>query len=376
MASTSVKTFAVLAALLAPPLAATTTAAARNNLYFVETFDDGNVFESGKWTKSNKEKYQDQPVLIKPAFNSAPELLDDKGIELTKEMKFYGFGSKFPSPLVVKDQDLVVQYEFKSDSFQCGGAYVKLPQASVLSNFEELDNDTPYTIMFGPDRCGSTNKVHFILQHQNPVTNKWEEKHFVDAPSAKTDSQTHLYTLHLRKDNSFAIYIDKKLEKEGSLLTSMQPSVNPEKVIDDPTDSKPSDWVDDAKIIDSEATKPADWDESQPSTIPDAEAVKPTGWLDDLEPMIDDPEAEKPSDWDDEEVCSSSFLSSTPFRTASGMPLRSQIPFAVSAVVLGPLPAFAILFTKANGPRHISTILSTRASGRHDKLTIPTTLKI
>jgi calnexin len=308
MASTSVKTFAVLAALFAPPLSATT---GRNNLYFVETFDDGNVFESGKWVKSNQEKYQDQPILIKPAMNSPPELLEDKGIELTKEMKFYAFGSKFPSPMVVKDQDLVVQYEFKSDSFQCGGAYVKLPQASMLSNFEELDNDTPYTIMFGPDRCGSTNKVHFILQHQNPLTSKWEEKHFVDAPSAKTDSDTHLYTLHLRKDNSFAIYIDKKLEKEGNLLTSMQPSVNPEKIIDDPTDSKPLDWVDDAKIIDPEATKPADWDESEPSTIPDAEAVKPAGWLEDIEAMIDDPEAEKPSDWDDEEVCCS-FISFPP----------------------------------------------------------------
>jgi len=32
--------------------------------------------------------------------------------------------------------------------------------------------------MFGPDKCGDTNKVHFILRHQNPVSKEWEEKHF------------------------------------------------------------------------------------------------------------------------------------------------------------------------------------------------------
>lgn len=300
------KTLTVLAAILTPfTTHATTTINPKNypNFVFLETFDDvTNVFDSGKWVKSGKPKYQDQPVSIKPSINSPPELSDDKGVELTQEMRFYGFGSKFSSPLVVKDQDLVVQYEFKTDSFQCGGAYVKLPQASALSKFEDLDNDTPYTIMFGPDRCGSTNKVHFILQHQNPLTKKWEEKHFIDAPAAKTDGKTHLYTLHLRKDNTFAIYIDKKLEKEGNLLTSMEPSVNPPKTIDDPTDEKPSDWVDEAKIVDPDARKPDDWDESQPATIPDPDAMKPAGWLDDIDPMIDDPEAEKPSDWDDEEV--------------------------------------------------------------------------
>ena len=38
--------------------------------------------------------------------------------------------------------------------------------------------DSPYIVMFGPDKCGDTNKVHFILRHQNPVSKEWEEKHF------------------------------------------------------------------------------------------------------------------------------------------------------------------------------------------------------
>ena len=28
---------------------------------------------------------------------------------------------------------------------------------------------TPYTIMFGPDKCGSDSKLHFIFRHTNPL---------------------------------------------------------------------------------------------------------------------------------------------------------------------------------------------------------------
>jgi hypothetical protein len=45
--------------------------------------------------------------------------------------------------------------------------------------------------------------------------------------------------------------------------------------IDDPTDEKPKDWVDEAQIKDPDAVKPDDWDESAPATIPDEDAVKP-----------------------------------------------------------------------------------------------------
>ena len=36
---------------------------------------------------------------------------------------------------------------------------------------------TPYTIMFGPDRCGSDAKLHFIFRHVNPKNRTVEEKH-------------------------------------------------------------------------------------------------------------------------------------------------------------------------------------------------------
>jgi calnexin len=49
--------------------------------------------------------------------------------------------------------------------------------------------------MFGPDKCGSTNKVHFIFRHKNPMTGEWEEKHLKNPPAPKITKTTALYTL-------------------------------------------------------------------------------------------------------------------------------------------------------------------------------------
>lgn len=58
---------------------------------------------------------------------------------------------------------------------------------------------TPYTIMFGPDKCGEDYKLHFIFRHKNPKTGEYEEKHAkkpdADLRSYFTDKKTHLYTL-------------------------------------------------------------------------------------------------------------------------------------------------------------------------------------
>ena len=52
--------------------------------------------------------------------------------------------------------------------------------------------------MFGPDKCGTENKYHFIVRYKNPVKGTYEEKHakksqLVD--SYYNDGKTHLYTL-------------------------------------------------------------------------------------------------------------------------------------------------------------------------------------
>lgn len=154
---------------------------------------------------------------------------------------------------------------------------------------------------FGPDRCGSTNKVHFIFRHANPLTGEIEEKHLTAPPAPRISKTTALYTLVVRPDQTFEIKINGESLKKGSLLKDFSPSVNPPKEIDDPEDSKPSDWVDLPKISDPSATKPEDWDEDAPQFIDDESASKPDDWLVDEPATIPDPDAEKPEEWSDED---------------------------------------------------------------------------
>lgn len=273
------------------------------NSRFIERFDGEDSFLSEKWVKSLDSKYVDQPVKIKSSDAPLKGFENDKGVELTQEMKYYGFGTTFSKPFYPKNgKELVLQYDLKiQETLTCGGAYIKMPRSSDSFVMSQLNSQTPYTIMFGPDKCGNNNKVHFILQYQNPINLIWEEKHFNETIPALTDKKTHLYTLQIKDDNFFEIFIDKKLKKSGNLLTHMNPPINPLKEIDDPNDFKPVNWIDEKQIEDLNALKPDDWDETEPRMIQDMNSIIPSDWLINEPLKISDPNAIKPDGWDDEE---------------------------------------------------------------------------
>lgn len=187
------------------------------------------------------------------------------------------------------------------EGLECGGAYLKLLQENKKLHKEEFSNASPYIIMFGPDKCGATNKVHFIFRHKNPKTGEYEEKHLSNPPMARISKTSTLYQLAVFPNQTYSIALDGEVARTGSLFEDFTPSVNPEKEIDDPDDKKPETWVDEARIEDPEAKKPEDWDEDAPYEIVDTEATQPEDWLVDEPTTIPDPEAEKPEDWDDEE---------------------------------------------------------------------------
>merc|ERR1711994_492639 len=97
-------------------------------------------------------------------------------------------------------------------------------------------------------------------------------------PTAETDQLSHVYTLLVKPDNTYEVFVDGDSKQKGTWEEDWD-FLEPRK-IKDPEVSKPDDWVDDAKMD-------------------DPEDVKPEGW-DDIPKQIDDPEAEKPEDWDDE----------------------------------------------------------------------------
>lgn len=115
------------------------------------------------------------------------------------------------------------------------------------------------------------------------------------------ETERHIYILLFRPDDTYTITIDGDESKNGKLFEDMQPPLQPPTEVDDPDDTKPEDWVDDATIPDESAVKPDDWDEDAPEYIPDTSVKMPEGWLEDEVSTISDPDAKQPDDWDEEE---------------------------------------------------------------------------
>ena len=259
---------------------------------FLETFTSGDL---GAWSSASDEKYAGVATVVKA------DGTEDDGLYVTEAARHYGYSAPLAAPFDPSG-GLTLQYEVAlQDGLECGGAYLKfLTAGDGPHDAAGLNGDSPYTVMFGPDKCGGTNKVHVIFRHKAP-DGTIEEKHLTAPPAVPFDRLPHLYTLVVNPDNTFEVKVDGETQSEGSLFDSFEPPFNPPETIDDPEDSKPTDWIESPKMEDPEASKPDDWDEDAPMQIDDMDAVKPTGWLDDEPAEIDDPDAEKPDDWDDEE---------------------------------------------------------------------------
>lgn len=112
----------------------------------------------------------------------APERIvwkKDLGLVLKSKAKHAAISSNLYKKFVFNDKPLVVQYEVTMQNIQdCGGAYIKLISEEKTSfNSTTFNDKTPYTIMFGPDKCGNDIKLHFIFRHINPKNKSISEKH-------------------------------------------------------------------------------------------------------------------------------------------------------------------------------------------------------
>ncbi|KAK8587517.1 hypothetical protein V6N13_086500 [Hibiscus sabdariffa] len=270
--------------------------AAADDVVFYDSFEES---IDGRWIVSNKDDYKGSWK------HSKSEGHDDYGLLVSEKARKYAIVKELDEPVSLKDGTTVLQFETRfQNGLECGGAYLKYlrPQDAGWKP-KDFDNESPYSIMFGPDKCGLTNKVHFILKHKNPKNGEYVEHHLVNTPLVPSDKLTHVYTAILKTDSEVRILIDGEEKAKGNFLSAedFDPPLIPAKTIPDPDDKKPEDWDDKAKIPDPSASKPGDWDEDAPMEIEDEEAVKPEGWLDNEPEEIDDPEASKPDDWDDEE---------------------------------------------------------------------------
>lgn len=262
---------------------------------FFESFQDKSI---PQWKYSKDESYNGQFSIGQ---GKEPTLPGDRALIITQKARKYGISASFNELSGNSPDTLVLQYEVKlEEGHTCGGAYVKIP----LPDFDQdsYNGDTPYSIMFGPDKCGGTNKVHFIFQSEND--GKRKEHHLINPPSVPSAAilvTTHLYTLIIKNKSEFEVLIDNESKANGTLFDKFEPSLQSNEMIPDPNEKKPADWVDVKQMPDADAVKPEDWDEDLPKEIEDKDAKKPDDWLENEVVQIADPEAKQPDDWDSEE---------------------------------------------------------------------------
>jgi len=246
-----------------------------SHIYFHEDFSDPNWEK--RWVVSDwKKESGEAGSWSLTAGKYFGEEKKEHGLKTTEDARFYDISAKHEE-FSNRGKTLVIQFSVKHEqTIDCGGGYIKLIPADALKDQKEFQggaDETKYNIMFGPDICGyGTRKVHFILNKRgsNVLIND-------DIP-CETDDLTHVYTAVLSPDNTFKVYVDGVEKKSGSIPDHW--NILPPKLINDPHQSKPKDWVDE-KLMD------------------DPEDKKPEGW-DDIPAEISDPDASKPDDWDDE----------------------------------------------------------------------------
>ncbi|KAI1691616.1 calreticulin family domain-containing protein [Ditylenchus destructor] len=251
------------------------------SVHFVDWFDDLKAIGK-RWLKSTAQKEGAEEAVAKYngewAIGSPSNVVinNDYGLIVKTKARHHAIAASLNKPFRFEGKPLVVQYEVKYEEGQeCGGGYVKLLSVDPKAVFHDK---TPYTIMFGPDKCGMSAKVHFILRLKNPKNGSVSEYH-AKQPSRSLapffdDKKTHLYTLIVNPTNDFQVLIDNAEIIAGNLLKDLEPSVVPPQQIHDPEDKKPEDWDDREFIVDPEAKKPDDWDESAPKEIVDTDAKK------------------------------------------------------------------------------------------------------
>lgn len=191
-----------------------------------------------------------------------------QGLKLMEDYRFYALSKKLPVEVDTVNRNYVISYAIKNEKKQtCSGSYLKF--YSEL-DAETLTPDSPYVFMFGTDVCGHTDRLHMIRNYRGHNVD-WSH---TDSP--EDGPLTHYYTVFFRTDNTYALYVDGKFRWNQSIENDW-PLLQP-RTLEDPTDVKPKGWVDVATMPDPSASKPDDWDESQPKEIDDMTAEKPDTW--------------------------------------------------------------------------------------------------
>ncbi|RKP36243.1 Calreticulin precursor, partial [Dimargaris cristalligena] len=236
-------------------------------VYFREEFDQFDT--TSRWVQSRAKNNFGRWELATGALVADPAI--NQGLQTKGDSSYFALSAALEEPFKTYGKPLVLQYSVRFDRvIDCSGSYIKLYPANL--DQLELTGESPFSVMFGPDMCGSSHFVKVLLSH------KGKNYEIKKAISPINDQLTHLYTLIIKPNRTYQILIDNKRKAAGRLVDDF-------------------DFVQPESIPDTKATKPADWDDRL--MIPDPEATPPADWVDHPQ-EIPDPEAQQPEEWDDD----------------------------------------------------------------------------
>jgi calreticulin len=193
---------------------------ASSTVHFQEDFDDS--WES-RWVYSTHDDASGNAGKFAHTagkyFNDAEK---DKGIQTSQDARFYKLSATFPK-FTNKDKPLVIQYSVKHEQSQdCGGAYIKVGPGPL--DQEKFEGETKYNVMFGPDVCGSTKRVHFIVNYKG-------QNHLIKREvRPETDIYTHLYTAVIFPNQTYEFALTTRsssLARSSRIGTFLPPSRSP-----------------------------------------------------------------------------------------------------------------------------------------------------
>lgn len=192
----------------------------------------------------------------------------DSSLTTTDDARFYTIATHISPFAPFEGGDtFVLQYSVKLPvNLSCAGAYIKLFPSLEHLNIRGGQDETEYSVMFGPDVCG-TNKLHAILRHNN--SNVAMKKPL----TCEKDDAIHFYTLVIHANASYKILVDGVVRSDGELRDDWP--FLPPRQIDDPDQWKPVDWVDDETMVDPKDVEPNDW---PPEVVFDPSATQPDDW--------------------------------------------------------------------------------------------------
>lgn len=210
----------------------------------------------------------------------------DPGLTTSQDEKHYTVSAHF-MPFTNEGEELYIQYEvtlFQKD-LRCGGAYMKI--GPTMEEPRTFGDETPFNIMFGPDRCHQLGRTHLVFQYDGRSVPKKYDIGWKQDPQFRNT----LYRLAIFPNNTARVDIDMEKRYLGDMRNDWE-IIEPKR-IPDPDDEMPLDWHVEPMIDDATDKKPASWTDAQ--RIPDMDAKPPADWDEDvdgkwLRPQKDNPE--------------------------------------------------------------------------------------